>query len=97
MKILAVCGCGVGSSMVLKIFTEKALQQLGIRADVEQADVTVAGSYAPDIIMTSETFERLVRESGASGSNTRVIAIRNYTDVAEYVSKIKEALSTTHD
>lgn len=42
MKILAVCGFGVGSSMVLKFTIEKALAELGIEAEVENTDLTSA-------------------------------------------------------
>ncbi|HBG8623418.1 TPA: PTS sugar transporter subunit IIB, partial [Clostridioides difficile] len=42
MKILAVCGFGVGSSMVLKMTIQKALKQLGIECEVENTDINSA-------------------------------------------------------
>ncbi|HAQ0763352.1 TPA: PTS ascorbate transporter subunit IIB, partial [Enterococcus faecium] len=32
MKILAVCGFGVGSSMVLKMSLDKVIKELGLKA-----------------------------------------------------------------
>ena len=39
MKILAVCGMGLGTSLILRMNAEKALKQLGIEADVEVSDM----------------------------------------------------------
>ena len=38
MKILAVCGMGFGSSMMLKMTLEKVLKEKGLRADVQTVD-----------------------------------------------------------
>jgi PTS system ascorbate-specific IIB component len=85
MKILAVCGGGTGSSMVLKIYVEKALRQLNIEASVEQSDVTSAGSLNADFIVTSQNFVTLFDAS-------KVIAIKNYLDIGEYISKLEKAV-----
>jgi len=90
MKIVVVCGCGVGSSMVLKIYIDKALAKLGVDATVEQADVTVAKSTSADIIVTSATFAELVEEGAADAP--QVVTITNYTDVNEYAEKLQQAL-----
>ncbi|HVH31853.1 MAG TPA: PTS ascorbate transporter subunit IIB, partial [bacterium] len=37
MKILAVCGMGLGSGLLLRMQAEKALRQLGVEADLEVA------------------------------------------------------------
>ena len=39
MKIIAVCGMGIGTSVLLKMNTDKALERLGMDGDVEAADV----------------------------------------------------------
>ncbi len=92
MKIVVVCGAGVGSSMVLKIYVQKALTQLGIRADVEQSDITVAGSMNADLYVTSETFARLLDEKFGQFSTSKVITIKNYIDQEEYVTKLEKAI-----
>ena len=42
LKILAVCGMGVGTSMLLKMQLDKAIKALDISADVEIADISTA-------------------------------------------------------
>jgi len=85
MKILAVCGGGVGSSMVLKINLEKALRQLNIEATVEQSDITCAGSLNADLIVTSKNF-------ASQFDTSKVIVIKNYVDQKEYITKLEKAI-----
>lgn len=56
MKILAVCGMGIGSSMMLKINIDKALKELGLTdAEVEHCDLTsLAGAEADLIVVTND-------------------------------------------
>lgn len=44
MKILAVCGFGVGSSMVLKMTLSKVAQEMGLDADIQNTDIETAKS-----------------------------------------------------
>lgn len=90
MKILAVCGGGTGSSMVLKIYIEKALRQLNIKASVEQSDATSAGSLNADFIVTSQNFSDLFDTS-------KVIVIKNYLDIGEYINKLEKAIKGRKD
>lgn len=46
MKILAVCGCGCGSSVILKMNASKALKDLGVTADLDVSDITTAKGAA---------------------------------------------------
>jgi len=90
MKILAVCGMGLGSSLILKLQVEKAIKQLGIEAEVEMADITSASAMARDVdvILTSkELADRLGNVS------TKVVTVSNYFNVQEMVEKLKKAIS----
>ncbi|WP_433469671.1 PTS sugar transporter subunit IIB [Spirillospora sp. CA-128828] len=51
LEILAVCGVGMGSSLMLKMTAEDALRSLGVDARVENADVSTARGMAPDVII----------------------------------------------
>lgn len=83
MKILAVCGMGLGSSMVLKLTLGKVLTELGLKADIEVTDISSAKSMQADLIVTSaELAERL------SGSHIPIIAIKNYVDRNEMREKL---------
>ena len=92
MKIVVVCGAGVGSSMVLKIYVEKALRRLNIEATVEQSDITVAGSMNADLFVTSDTFARLLDEKYGQSYASKVIVIKNYIDQEEYITKLEKAI-----
>jgi PTS system ascorbate-specific IIB component len=89
MKIIAVCGMGIGTSVLLKMNTEKVLRKLGIDADVEAADIGVARGMARDaeIVLTSE---ELAEEIG--DVEAQVIVIDNFFDLEEITEKLTSAL-----
>jgi PTS system ascorbate-specific IIB component len=89
MKIIAVCGMGIGTSVLLKMNTEKVLRKLGVDADVEAADIGVARGMARDaeIVLTSQ---ELVSEIGSV--DAEVIVIENFFDLAEIEDKLNGAL-----
>lgn len=84
MKILAVCGFGVGSSMVLKFTIEKAAAELGLVAEVENTDLTSAQSMDPHAIFTSY---QLVDQLKAA-VNVPVFPVRNYMDQNEVKAQL---------
>ena len=90
MKILAVCGMGLGSSMILRMQVEKAAKALGIDAEVEMADITTAKALAPkaDIIITSKELAARIGEVDA-----KIVLITNYMDLDEMTTKLSEATS----
>src|SRR5437773_1278283 len=92
MKILAVCGMGLGSGLLLRMQAEKALRQLGIDADLEVADIGSARAMAQtaDLILTSnELAEQLGKVK------PRVVTISNFVDLKEMVEKLRAALVKT--
>ena len=89
MKILAVCGMGLGTSLILRMNAEKALKQLGIEADVEVSDMGSARALAvtADLILTSE---ELAEQLGPV--KPKVVTISNFIDLNEMVTKLKAAI-----
>ncbi|TFB90840.1 PTS sugar transporter subunit IIB [Cryobacterium algoricola] len=89
MKIIAVCGMGIGTSVLLKMNTEKVLRTLGIDADVEAADIGVARGMARDaeIVLTSADLAPQIGDVPAT-----VIVIDNFFDLDEISDKLTEAL-----
>jgi PTS system ascorbate-specific IIB component len=89
MKILAVCGMGLGSALILRMQAEKALKQLGLDAELEVADIGTARAVAPsaDLILTSE---ELAPQLGTV--KPRVVTISNFIDLPEMVTKLKAAI-----
>ncbi|MDK7302914.1 MULTISPECIES: PTS sugar transporter subunit IIB [Aerococcus] len=60
MKFVTVCGAGVGSSVMLKVFAQNILSDEGIDGSVEAADISSLNPYDYDVIITSSAFaERL--------------------------------------
>jgi ascorbate PTS system EIIB component len=92
VKILAVCGMGLGSGLILRMQAEKALKELGIQADLEVADIGTARALAPtaDLILTSE---ELAQQLG--GVKPRIVTIRNFIDLREMVEKLGAALGSS--
>jgi PTS system ascorbate-specific IIB component len=89
MKILAVCGMGVGSSLLLRMQAEKALKKLGATADFDVADIGTArgASRGVDIILTTaELAERL------DGVTSRIVIIGNFLSLDEMVEKLGPAM-----
>ena len=90
MKIVTVCGMGIGTSVLLKMNAEKALRALGVDADVEAADIGTARGAArtAQIVQTSAD---LVEELGEVPA--KVIVINNFTSVDEVTDKLTQALA----
>ena len=89
MKIVAICGAGIGSSGILKVNAERVLSRLGIEADISAAHLATLTSDAADaqIILTSPEF---VGDIGKT--NADVIVIENYFDTDELTRKLQKAL-----
>ena len=90
MKIVAVCGMGVGSALLLRMLVEKALKNLNLEADLEIADISTArgaGSDADIIVTSTELAERL------GDVQSRIVTIKNYIDVNEMTEKLRSAVA----
>ncbi|WP_242866777.1 PTS sugar transporter subunit IIB [Abyssisolibacter fermentans] len=83
IKVLAVCGFGVGTSLLLKMNIDSVLKKNGIQATVENTDVTTAASISTDIIFTSkELYTQLKGKVKAP-----LIEIENFMDKNEIEAK----------
>ncbi len=89
MKILTVCGMGIGSSIILKMNVEKALRRLGVAADVEVADIgTARGAAATaDLVVTSGELAPQLGEVKA-----RIVVIDNFVNVDLITASLADAL-----
>ncbi len=88
LKIMTVCGFGLGSSMVLKMNLDGVLKELGIEADVFTGDVGSAQSTPADYIFTSkELGEKLSETAGKP-----VIIINSFVNKAEIKEKVEAEL-----
>jgi PTS system ascorbate-specific IIB component len=90
VKILAVCGMGLGTGLLLRMQAEKALRELGIQADLEVADIGTARALAAtaDLILTSE---ELAPQLGQV--KPPIVTISNFIDLREMVDKLRAAMA----
>jgi ascorbate PTS system EIIB component len=89
VKIVTICGAGIGSSGILKVNAERVLRKLDLDATVVAADVSTVKDVASDaqVILTSQEF---VDAIGATFAD--VIVIQNYFDTEELTQKLRSAL-----
>lgn len=88
MKLLAVCGMGIGTSVLLKMNAEKVLSTLGIEATVDATDLATAQERrdAQVILTTPDLVEKL------QGLPAEVIAIEHFFDLEEITEKLERSL-----
>jgi PTS system ascorbate-specific IIB component len=90
LKILAVCGMGLGSALLLRMLVEKAVKKLNLDAQVTVADISTArgaGTDADIIVTSAELAEQLGTVQG------KVVTIKNYIDVDEMTEKLSKVVS----
>lgn len=90
MRIVTICGAGIGSSGILKVNAERVLARLEIEADVVAADLASLAEVAADaqVILTSAEFVEAIGPTFAD-----VIVIENYFDTNELAQKLEAALA----
>lgn len=89
MKIVTICGAGIGSSGILKVNAERVLQRLGLEATVVAADIGSVARVASDaqVILTSAEFVEAIGPTRAD-----VVVIENYFDTEELSRKLEVAI-----
>jgi PTS system ascorbate-specific IIB component len=89
MKIVAVCGMGIGTSVLLKMNAEKVLADLGVDADVEAADIGTAAGAArlADMVLTSSELKDEIGPVKA-----KIVVIDNFINLVEIKEKLSAAL-----
>lgn len=84
LKIITVCGLGVGSSLIMKMTVESAMSQLGVKCDIEHWDMGTVKGRECDFIVTTFGFQKNFAEQ------ENVVFVNNIVDVKE----MKTALET---
>ncbi|SEK94960.1 PTS system, ascorbate-specific IIB component [Carnobacterium iners] len=75
IKIVTVCGAGVGSSLMMRLFSQQILDAEGIEANVEASDISSVNPDSYDILITTSDFADALRDSSA-----RIVRIDNMMD-----------------
>jgi len=89
VKIVTICGAGIGSSGMLKVNAERVLHRLGLTATVVAADIASVGRVAADaqVILTSAEFVEAIGQMRAD-----VVVVENYFDTDELSAKLEAAI-----
>lgn len=90
LKVLAACGNGMGSSLIIKMKIEKVLKDMGLQCEVHHASVGQAKSDARnfDLVLVSSMF---VKEFSNVGK-AKIVGLINLLSEDEIKTKVKEAL-----
>lgn len=81
--VLAVCGFGVGSSMILKMKLDDIIKASGLDAEVLTADVGTASATPCDVIFTSGELEDTLKEK----THVPIVAVHNFVNRKEIEEK----------
>lgn len=88
LKILVVCGNGLGSSFLMEMNINKVLKEIGVKANVDHCDLTSAKGYKANIIVgTKDITSQLV------GYATVLVELNNILDLEDMKKKIIESLA----
>ena len=87
VNILTVCGVGSGSSLILRMYTEDVLEDLGVRYTISAGQASEARGTNADIVMCAPEFY-----SVCQGSPAQVVLVKNFTNKDEIRKAISEVL-----
>ena len=85
LKVLTVCGNGIGSSLMLAMKVQEICAEEGIDADVESCDFNSAQGRPADLIIT-------VKELAQQFEGRNVAVIRSYANKKKIKEDVLDAL-----
>ena len=74
IKIVTVCGNGIGSSLLLRMKVEAIAKDLGIEVEAESCDSNAAVGKGADLYVTAKEFQDIFPEG------TKVCIVKSYTN-----------------
>ncbi|AKA49771.1 PTS sugar transporter subunit IIB [Mycoplasmopsis gallinacea] len=87
MKVLCLCGSGMGTSMIIKMKVSQALKELGINGSVEALGLgqgkSVANNY--DVILCTQNFVSEVN------TKAQVYGLKNIMNLDEIKAALNDA------
>lgn len=92
MKILAVCGAGMGTSVMMKIKLSQFLQEHNADAEIESCALDEAqGNLSDaDIVICSQ---HLAGELGNAPEHTKMLLVDNIMNISAYGADVLAALT----
>ncbi|MBM3138363.1 MAG: PTS sugar transporter subunit IIB [Chloroflexi bacterium] len=89
IEIVTACGVGMGTSLLLRMYTEDVLQVLGVDARVQALDASQARGAKADLILTSPALVEV-----CSGGKAEVRVIKSFVNKEEIRSVLVSFLSS---
>lgn len=88
MKVLCLCGSGMGTSMIIKLRTQQVMKKLGINGSVEALGLGMGKSQLNnfDVVLCTENFVSEVKNSKALA-----YGLKNVMDTAEIEKALADA------
>jgi PTS system ascorbate-specific IIB component len=90
VRIATLCGMGFGTSMMLKLFIEEILKDLGMKAEVIPWDLGTFKGQQADIVVAPTDMEMHLRSTSA-----KVVLIKNLVDKKELRDKLVPVLEAS--
>ncbi|CAK9886266.1 MAG: hypothetical protein XXXJIFNMEKO3_02694 [Candidatus Erwinia impunctatus] len=88
VKILCVCGCGLGSSFAIEMSAKAVLKKLEVDAEIDHTTVSEASSFKYDLILTQKMFADILNADATDEQKKKVIILNKLTDKNEIEEKI---------
>lgn len=87
LEVLAVCGLGMGTSLILRMTVESVLKKLNIAANVANTDLSTAQGMQVDVLVgQSMHVEELTQIA------TIVVTVEDFVDEEAFEAKLVPAL-----
>lgn len=84
MKIMAICGSGLGSSFMVEMNIKKVLKKIGVDAEVEHSDLSSVIPGEADLFVMAKDIA-----ASASIPDNQLIVITNIIDINELETKLR--------
>ena len=85
VKMLFVCGAGLGSSFAAQMAAEDVLNKYHVDSHL---DISTAASMSPDVIITAENFRKQFEKFNIDTEKTPIVFLKNIVSTAEIEEKL---------
>lgn len=88
VKMLFVCGAGLGSSFAAQMAAEDVLNKYHVEANLDHVDISTAASLKPDVIITAENFRKQFEKFNIDTEKTPIVFLKNIVSSSEIEEKL---------
>lgn len=92
LKILTVCGAGLGSSFACQMSVEAVLKDLGVEAKLDHTDISSVAAQTADIILSGKNFEKQFERITVNCPTIFLDKLVDKTEIKEKISPVLKEL-----